>query len=130
MDRDVLLMIYGALMGVVSSIITSLVTFIAQQWLERRELERRQSEERRKQMRQIYLPTNEEIEAINAQREDGVGSEVPQRTHEAGSLVLSIISVIACSLLAFQMQSPTLSFAFAALMGFFLTNRVIRFIRR
>lgn len=130
MDRDVLLMIYGALMGVASSIITSLVTFMLQLWLERREYERRQNEERKKKIQQIYLPTNEEVEAINLGRENGKRPEVPQRTNEAGSLVLSIISVIACSLLAFQMNSPALSFAFTAILSFFLTNRIIRFLRR
>src|SRR5918996_991810 len=114
MDREVLLMIYGALIGVASSIFTSLVTFMVQLWFERREYERRQNEERMKQIHQIYLPTNEEVEAINLRRENGKQPEVPHRTNEAGSLVLSIISVIACSLLAFQMNSPTLSLAFTA----------------
>ena len=45
MDRDLTIMIYGALMGVASSIVTSLVTTTFQFWLTRREYERRLKEE-------------------------------------------------------------------------------------
>ena len=45
LDQDLTIMIYGAIMGVVGSILTSLVTTIFQFWLERREHERRQHED-------------------------------------------------------------------------------------
>lgn len=130
MDRDVLLLIYGALIGVASSITTSLITFMVQLWLERREYERRQAEEHKKQIGQIHLPTKKEIEEINLHRENGHQPELPRRTNEVGSLVLSLISMIACGLLAFQMNSPTLSFLFPAIFGFLMTNRLIRLLRR
>ena len=130
MDRDVLVMLYGAVIGVASSILTSLVTFIIQLWLERREYERRQTEARKKQIRQIHLPTSKEVEDFALQRGDGQQPELPHRTNEAASLVLSIISMIACGLLAFQISSPTLSFAFTAILGFLITNRIIRLLRR
>ena len=39
MERDLLIMIYGAIMGVVGSIVTSIVTAIFHFWLDRREYE-------------------------------------------------------------------------------------------
>ena len=130
MDRDVLLLIYGALIGVASSILTSLVTFMIQMWFERREYERRQSEEHQKQIRQIYLPTNKEVEEINLQRENRDQQELPHRTSEAGFLMLAIISMLACGLLAFKVNSPTFSFAFTAVLGFLFTNRILKLLRR
>jgi hypothetical protein len=47
MDRDLTIMIYGAIMGVAGSLLTSIVSALFQFWLERREHERRQHEERR-----------------------------------------------------------------------------------
>jgi len=130
MDRDVLLMLYGAVIGVASSILTSLVTFMIQLWFERREYERRQDEEHKKQIRQIHLPTSKEIKEINLQREDAHQPEMPHRMNEVGSLILALISLTACGLLAFQLNSPTLSFLFPAVLGFLMTNRLIRLLRR
>lgn len=130
MDRDVLLMIYGAVIGVASSILTSLVTFMIQLWFERREYERRQNEEHKKHIGQIHLPTHKEIEEINLRRENGQQPELPHRVNEVGSLVLSLISMITCGLLAFQMNSPTFSFAFTAILAFLITNRIIRLLKR
>lgn len=43
MERDLLVMIYGAIMGVLGSLVTSIVTALFHFWLERREYERRKS---------------------------------------------------------------------------------------
>src|SRR5215217_7418777 len=69
MERDLLVMIYGAIMGVVGSIITSLVTALFHLWLDRREYERRRSEEQHRHLNQIHLPTDEDVRLINAGRE-------------------------------------------------------------
>jgi hypothetical protein len=128
MDHDLTIMIYGALMGVVSSILTSLVTTSFQFWLTRREYERRLKEEREKQVSQIYLPTGEEIIAIISQGQ--IENNMPASSHkvaEAGSLILSILLG---SVLVYQTRDAMLGFAFAAILGFLFMNRVIRFLRR
>jgi|SRR5687767_2006618 len=127
MDNDLIIMIYGALMGVVSSIVTSLVTTTFQFWLARREYERRLREEQEKQIRQIYLPTGEEVIAIISQEPIANQPQTPHRVAEAGSLILSIILG---SVLVYQTDDPLLGFAFTAILGFLLTNRVIRFLKR
>ena len=66
MAHDLLIMIYGAIIGVVGSIVTSMVTAIFHFWLDRREYERRRSEEHQRQRSQIYLPTDEEVMTINS----------------------------------------------------------------
>ena len=63
-DHDVLMMIYGALIGVVSSIATSLF----QSWLNRREHERQRKEEEKRARQKIQIPTTEEVRAINLDR--------------------------------------------------------------
>ena len=59
-------MIYGAIMVVVGSIVTSNVTAMFQLWLERREFERRQPQERHCQLNQADLPTDEKLLMIRA----------------------------------------------------------------
>lgn len=61
MDSDLIVMIYGAIMGVVGSLLTFMISALFQFWLARREHERRQSEERSYRLRQIHLPTDEEV---------------------------------------------------------------------
>jgi hypothetical protein len=61
MDHNLLMMLYGALIGVGSSIITSLF----QSWLEALEYERRKKkEEQEKKKRSIYVPTSDEVKII------------------------------------------------------------------
>ena len=127
MDRDLIMMIYGALMGVLSSIVTSLVTTSFQFWLARREYERRLREEQEKQMRQIYLPTDEELIAFISHDQIVSQSETSHKASEAGSIILSIILG---SVLVYQTQDPLLGFAFTAILGFLLTTRALRFLKR
>ncbi len=127
MDHDLLMMIYGVLLGAVSSIVTSLTTSIFQYWLERREYERRQIEEQDKQIRLIYLPTGEEVRIINSQQHyDDDKPEWPGKTIEAGSVVLSIV---VCSVLAYQFYNHNLSLAFTVIPGFLVTKYIIKFLK-
>jgi predicted PurR-regulated permease PerM len=126
MDHDLTMMIYGALMGVVGSIVSSLVTTIFQFWLARREYERKQYEEQHKQMNQIYLPTEEEVIAI-LQTQNDQEPQVSHKAAQAGSLVLS---VVVSSFLIYQTKNPWLGFAFSTALSFVITNRVMRFFRR
>ncbi len=91
MERDLLVMIYGAIMGVVGSIVTSLVTATFQLWLERREYERRQAQEHHRQLKQIHLPTDEEVRLINSDHQNEHGPETTRAAAEAGSILLSLI---------------------------------------
>ena len=121
MERDLLIMIYGAIMGVVGSIVTSIVTAIFHFWLDRREYERRKTEERQQQLRQIYLPTEEEVISINAEYQSVHPPETARTAAEAGSLLLS---VILSSAAVYQTRDPLLGFSFGACLGFLVTRRI------
>lgn len=119
MERDLLIMIYGAIMGVVGSIVTSIVTAIFHFWLDRREYERRKTEERQQQLRQIYLPTEDEVISINAEYQNEHPPETAHTAAEAGSLLLS---VILSSAAVYQTRDPLLGFCFGACLGFLITR--------
>jgi predicted PurR-regulated permease PerM len=121
MERDLLIMIYGAIMGVVGSIVTSIVTAIFHFWLDRREYERRKTEERQQQLRQIYLPTEEEVISINAEYQNEHPPETARTAAEAGSLLLSLILSSAA---VYQTRDPLLGFSFGACLGFLITRRL------
>ena len=127
MERDLMVMIYGAIMGVVGSILTSIVTAVFQLWLERRELDRRQSREREQRLKQIHLPTQEEVRLINAEHENEGQPEPARSLAEAGSV---LVSVLLSSLVVYQTKDPMLGFAFGVLLGFLATNRLIKALRR
>lgn len=125
MERDLLVMIYGAIMGVVGSIVTTIVTTIFRLWLERREYERRRTEEQHQQLRQIYLPTEEEIIMINSEHEAEHPPEAARTAAEAGSILLSIFLSSAA---VYQTRDPMLGFSFGACLGFLVTRRITRMI--
>ena len=127
MERDLLFMIYGAIMGVVGSIVTSIVTAVFHLWLERHEYERRQNEEYYRQLRQIHLPTDEEVMMINSDRENEHPPEVARTAAEAGSL---LISIILSSAAVYNTRDPYLGFAFGACLGFLATQRITRALKR
>ena len=127
MDHDLTVMIYGAIMGVVGSILTSIVTTIFHFWLERREHERRQNAERSRQLRHIQLPTDEEIMVINSNRAQEQIPEGQRKAAETGSIALS---VFVGGIMVYQTHDPMLGFAFTFMLGFLITNRLIRAFRR
>ena len=128
MDRDLMLMIYGAVMGIVGSIVTSRFTTLFQFWLARREYERRQNEEQNRQLRRIYLPTEEEVIVINsAFSDDEEEAKSARKPAQAGYIVLSILL---SGVLIYQADDPTLSLAFTASLGILATNRAIRAMKR
>jgi hypothetical protein len=127
MDNDLTIMIYGAIMGVVGSIISSLFSTIFQFWLARREYERKQNEEQSRQFRHIHLPTDEEVIIINSHRSNENEPGAQRKTVEAGSLILS---AFASGILVYKTNDPMLGLAFSACLGFVLTNRMTRFLRR
>jgi hypothetical protein len=122
MDHDLTIMIYGAIMGVAGSILSSIVTAIFQLWLVRREDKRKQREERSRQLRLIHLPTDEDVIRINASREQGDDPDRQSKVTQAGSIALS---AFVGGLLVYQTGDSMLGFAFAATLGFLLTNRLI-----
>jgi len=127
MERDLLVMIYGAIMGVVGTIVTSLVTAIFQLWLERHEYERRQAEEHHRQLKQIHLPTDEEVRLINSDHQNEHGPETTRAAAEAGSIMLSLIL---CSAAVYTTRDPILGFSFGACLGFLITRRITTAIKR
>ena len=126
MEHDLLIMIYGAIMGVVGSILTSIVTAIFHFWLDRREYERRKKEEHQRQLRQIYLPTDEEVLSINAEYQNENPTEAARSVAETASL---LISLILSSTAVYQTRDPVLGFAFGACLGFLGTRRRLRAIK-
>lgn len=127
MDRDLIIMFYGALMGVVSSIVTSLVTTMFQFWLTRREYERRLKEEQQRQMHQIYLPSGEEVIAVISNDPQFNQTEASHKLAEAGSIIFSIM---VGSFLVYQSRNPILGLTFTAILGFLITNRTIKILKR
>ena len=123
MDHDFTIMIYGAIMGVVGSILTSIITTIFHFWLERSEYERRQDAERSRQLRHIHLPTDEEIILINSNRGQENIPEGQRKTAEAGSIA---VSVFVGGVMIYQTHDPVLGFAFTFMVSFLLTHRIIR----
>lgn len=122
MDHDLTLMIYGALMGVLGSIVTSIVTVSFQYRLARREYERRREE----QIRQIHLPTSEEIVIIGSQGRDSGQAPGSRKAVRTGS---EIISVAVGGVLVHQSGSPLLDFAFACGLGILFTRYMFRSLR-
>lgn len=127
MNHDLTIMIYGAIMGVVGSILTSIITTIFHFWLERREHERRQNEERTRQLRHIHLPTDEEVVLINTNRDQEMTPEGQRRAAEAGSIALSLF---VGGVMVYHTHDPMLGFAFAFMLSFLLTKRMIRALKR
>ena len=127
MENDLMVMLYGALMGVVGSIVTSIVTTVFQSWMERREYDRRRSEEHTSRLRQIHLPTEEDVRSINAEQQNEHAPEAARTTAEAGAVLLSIVL---SSTVVYQTRDPLLGFSFGASPGFLLTHRLTRFLRR
>ena len=127
MDRDLMLMIYGAIMGIVGSIVTSLFTTLFQFWLARREYERRQEEQQNRQLRRIYLPTEEEVMVINSGFSDEEEPESQRSPAQAGYIILSILLG---GVLIDPANDPTLSLAFTASLGILATNRLIRALKK
>jgi len=123
MERDLLVMIYGAIMGVVGSIVTSIITAFFQLWIERREYDRRQAAEHHRQLRQIHLPTDEEVMMINSEREAEHPPETVHTAAEAGSL---LISLFLSSAAVYQTRDPILGFLFGACLGYLAGRRVIK----
>ena len=74
-------------------------------------------------MRKIHLPTDDEIRVINADRQVESSPATARTLAESGSVILSILF---SSLVVYQAREPLLGFAFGALLGFLITQRLIR----
>ena len=91
MDHDLLMMLYGALIGAGARVVTSMVTSTFQLWLEHRDHERQKIEEHNRQTRQIYLPTAEEVRAITSHRYQENQAGAHRRTVGTGSILVSVV---------------------------------------
>lgn len=122
MDHDLLMMLYGALVGAGSRVVSDMVMSIFQLWLERRDHERRETEEHIRQTTQIYLPTAEEVRAITSHRYQEHQAAAPRRAVGTGSIVLSVVGG---GFLIYQAREPMLSLCFGAMVSFMLTNNLL-----
>jgi hypothetical protein len=127
MDHDLTIMIYGAIMGVVGSILTSIITTIFHFWLECREHERRQNEEMSHQLRHIHPPTDEEVILINSNRDQEFMPDGQRKPAETGSIALSLF---VGGVMVYHTYDPMLSFAFTFMLSFLLTKRVTKALQR
>ena len=127
MENDLTVMIYGAIMGVAGSIITSIVTAVFQSWMERHEYERRRSEELQSRLSQIHLPTDEEVRLFNSKHQGDQPPEAVHTTAEAGAV---LVSILLSSTAVYQTRDPVLGFSFAAALGFLVAHRLTRFVRQ
>ena len=116
MDHDLLMMIYGACIGLVSSFATSLF----QSWMGRREYERRQRDEKSKKVSEIYLPTNEEILTINSKKhEENAGDK---NTVEYGIILLIVSSFV----IVYLMKIPLLELILSMVWSFLISKKLIQ----
>jgi hypothetical protein len=127
MDHDLLMMLYGALVGASSRVITSMVTSTFQLWLEHRDHERQRREQQYRQARQIYLPTPEEVRAITSHRYQENQTAAQHRAVGTGSI---LISVVGGGFLIHQARESILSLGFAAIVAYLLTNSMIKRLKR
>ena len=127
MDHDLLMMLYGALVGAGSRVITSMLESTFQLWLEHRDHERRQSEEQHKQATQIYLPTAEEVRAITSHRYQEGQATAPRQAVGTGSIILSVVGG---GFLIYQAREPILSLGFAAIVSYLLTDSIIKRLKK
>ena len=127
MDHDLLMMLYGALMGAGTRVITSMVESTFQLWLEHRDQERQQIEAENRRTTQIYLPTAEEVRAITSHRYQEHQAMAPRKAVGTGSI---LISVVGSSLLIHQVREPMLSLGFAATVSYLITNSILNRLRK
>ena len=127
MDHDLLLMLYGALIGAASRILTTIIEAALQRWMQRRDQERRHREELHRQATQIYLPTVEEVQAITAERYQEHEAAAPRKAFGTGSIVLSVVGG---GFVIHQARDPLLSLGFATLLSFLVTHNAIKRLRR
>jgi hypothetical protein len=127
MDHDLLLMIYGALIGAVSRVIASMVESTFDRWLEHREQERQQSAEQKKRVTQIYLPTPEEVQAITSQQYQENQAAAQSKAVGTGTIVLSVVGG---GFLIHQAREPILSLVFTALISYLLINSLFTRLKR
>ena len=127
MDHDLLLMLYGALIGAASRILTTLIEASFQRWLERRDRESRHREELHRQTTQIYLPTVEEVQAITSEHYQEQEAAAPRKAVGTGSIVLSVVGG---GFVIHQAREPLLSLGFAALLSFLVTHNAIKRLKR
>ena len=127
MDHDLLMMLYGALIGAVSRVMGSMVEATFQQWLERRDEDRRQSEEQERRASQIYLPTAEEVQAITSQQYEENQAAAQRKVVGTGSILLSVVGG---AFLVHQVREPYLSLGFGAMVSYLLINSIINRLRR
>jgi len=130
MDHDLLMMIYGAVIGIGSSVITTLF----QSWLSRRERVRQLKEEQGNKLQQIYLPTTQEVEQYAkgeriAQAAGGKASANKTSVTLFGVpsyyfWISGMITLLICSSIVFLVHwidNPVLYLIVAASVGFALT---------
>ena len=127
MDHDLLMMLYGALVGAGSRVISDMVMSVFQLWLERRDQERRENQEHLRQATQIYLPTAEEVRAITSHRYQEHQATTPRQTIGTGSVVLSVVGG---GFLIYQTREPMLCLCFGAVISFLVTNNLLQRIKK
>jgi hypothetical protein len=127
MDHDLLMMVYGALVGAGTRVISSMVESSFQLWLEHRNQERQASKEQNRRVTQIYLPTAEEVRAITSHRYQEHQATAPRKAVGTGSIVLSVVGG---GLLIHQVGEPMLSLGFGAMVSYLITNSILKLLRK
>ncbi len=115
MDRDLMMIIYGAVIGVGSSIVTTLF----QHWLERREYERRRREEEKIKKISVHIPTTEEIEKFSDTNDKHLGGGLNRKLTFFTLLVCSFI-FLTCLIAYFSYTNRQVSILIASIVIAFL----------
>ena len=135
MDRDLLMVNYGALIGLGSSIITTLF----QSWIKRREQERQRKEAKRRELQSIQIPSTQELIAIrNGEFAKENGRVIIKRVAEAPPEIIPspykylilIVFLIVCSgvvYLIFWIDNPILYSIIVGFIVFCVTYIFLKF---
>ena len=115
MDRDLMMIIYGAVIGVGSSIITTLF----QHWLERREYERRRREEEKRKKTGVYIPTTEELEKFSDTNNKRFGGFLNKKVTNFTFLICFLI-FLTCLIAYFAYTNRQVSILIATIVIAFL----------
>jgi hypothetical protein len=133
MSHDVLMMVYGALIGVGSSIITTLF----QSWINRLERKRQYKEEKKREQRNIQIPTASEINAIRSgkylrpESDDTLNTDNRMMRRRGCALypVTLFLGLLLCggiSYLIYRIDNPILYLIVSGLVGFSVTFIIIK----
>ncbi len=135
MSHDLQMMIYGALIGIGSSFITTLF----QSWINRRDHEKQRKEEQKRENQKILIPTIDEVNAIKNSKYPRDKMPEDESSNRIDVAIITGLSPLLVSLLllcgyigygVYLSNSPTFYLLAAWLITFAATYLFLKFMRK